>query len=121
MKTIVRIEHPSDGKGIWMSRDNKNINYVDTLSNYLQFAERHCKFPNPVMENLSFKEGVNFCAFKTVEQMTEWVKPSEIKELMSMGFKVLAIDVSEWLEGEYQICFEKRHILQTKDISSLFE
>lgn len=119
MKTIIRIEHPSDGKGIWRS----NINGVNNLSNWIEFSDRHRKFPNPTYEGdvTGFIEGIHYCAFKSIEQLQEWVYKNEIKELLEMGFKVYMLDVFNWLEGNYQICYKKEDILQQKDISELFK
>lgn len=123
MKTIIRIEHPSDGKGIWRSKDKDGDKYIDSLSNYWDFDARHCKFPNPTYEGdvTGFIAGIHYCAFKSIEQLQEWVYKNEIKELLEMGFKVYMLDVSNWLEGNYQICYKKEDILQQKDISELFK
>ena len=119
MNTIIRIEHPSDGKGIWRS----NTTVYDTLSNIWEFVSRHRQFPNPTYEGdvTGFIEGIHYCAFKSIEQLQEWVYKDEIKELLELGFKVYMLDVSNWLEGNYQICYKKEDILQQKDISELFK
>lgn len=121
MKTIVRIEHIS-GDGIWRAENKNGVVYIlDNLSNYLDFSARHKYFKTPFKENLDFVSGKHFCAFKSIDQLQEWVFPEEIRELLNLGFKVLLLDVSEWLEGEHQICFQKEHIIKSKDISELFK
>ena len=67
MKTIIRIEHPKDGEGIWRSRNENDEYFIDSLSNYYEILDRYGLLPNPSMERIYFKEGVHFCAFKTVE------------------------------------------------------
>jgi len=46
----------------------------------------------------------------------------EIKfKVIKMGFKILLLDVSECMIGEYQVLFRKKNIIQSKDITHLFE
>lgn len=45
---------------------------------------------------------------------------NELQWFISKGFNILMIDVSECIEGKDQILFEKKYILQTKIINSLF-
>jgi hypothetical protein len=118
MKTIVRIEHISV-EGIFHSAS------VNRLSNISEFCDRHARFPTPNRENPKLDMGLKgkewFCAFKSIEQMNEWVTPIEIKELLGLGCKVLVLDVTEYQEGEYQIIFTKDSIKNSKDISDLFK
>lgn len=119
MKTIVRIEY-IDGNGIWFAENKKGNDIVDYLSNIKEFSIRHNYFNTPKEDNINFIKGVHFCAFKSIEQLQQWVYPEEIREFLSLGFKVYLIDVSHYLEGSHQICYKKEDILQQKDISSLF-
>lgn len=119
MRTILRVEHPYDGKGIWRSKDENECYRVLKLSRYIAFSQRHCKFSTPEHDNLPM-DLEHFCAFKSIEEFQKWVNPTEIKEFINMGFKVLLIDVSTCFVGEFQIIFKKENILQTKDISNLF-
>jgi hypothetical protein len=124
MKTIIRIEHPTDGKGIWRSKKDVecDINYIDTLSNFNEFLDKHRNFYTPYREPLIKDEFTDnhYCAFKSVEQLQQWITTDELKEFISFGFKVYTLDVQEWLEGEYQICYLKEDIIDTKDITELF-
>jgi len=118
MKTIVRIEHES-GEGIFHSES------CNRLSNYQEFAERHGEFPTPHCETPKLnmdKFGKNwFCAFKSIEQMNEWVTSSEIKEFIKLKCRVLVLDVTQYQEGTHQIIFTKESIKNSKDISDLFK
>ena len=44
----------------------------------------------------------------------------EIKEFIEMGFKVLLLDLTVCIEGDFQILFKKEDISQSKDITELF-
>lgn len=113
----IRIEH-SDGNGLWRS-NNKSVYELNCMNSII---ERHRKFPNPTWEGdvKGFIEGVHYCAFKSVEQLQQWIFPDEIREILDNGFKVYLLDLSEGLEGNYQIAYQKQHITQQKDISELF-
>lgn len=123
MKTIVRIEHPFDGWGLWRSGPNDVVAFIDSAKCYSDLMERHRKFPNPTYQRdiEGFIPKEHFCAFKSIDQLQEWILPEEMKEIISLGFKVLLLDVSECLEGEYQIAFKKEHIVQSKDITEIFK
>jgi hypothetical protein len=115
MTTILRIEH-KDGCGIFRSYAS------GCLVNAKTFHERHNNFPSPkddmfILRNVEDDE---FCAFKSIEQLQEWVTADEIKQFIKLNCKVLLIDVSECIVGEYQILYKKENIIQTKDISELF-
>jgi hypothetical protein len=120
MKTVIRIEHPYDGNGIWCSMNKDRVRLIELLSNHDEFEERHGRFPVVFVDIDHFIQNIHYCAFKSIEQLQEWVYSNEIKELISLGFKVYMIDLSVYLEGEYQIAFNKADILQSKDITELF-
>ena len=125
MTTILRIEH-KDGCGIFRSHVCVNLNDFDTFSerhnDFDTFSERHNDFPTPNedMFILRYVEEDEFCAFKSIEQLQEWVTADEIKQFIKLNCKVLLIDVSECIVGEFQILYKKENIIQTKDISELF-
>ena len=118
MKTIVRIQHHSDDCGLWRAGGWSAI--IDQANCHESLRARHEKFPTPYKEGIDFTIE-HFCAFKSIDQLQEWVLPEEMKEIISLGFKVLLLDVSECLEGEYQIAFKKEHIVQSKDITEIFK
>jgi hypothetical protein len=124
MKTIIRIEHINDGFGIWKSRGfNNNLNdrvYYD-LSFYDDLIVKHRYLNTPEEDGLNkFVEGEWFCAFKSLEQIKEWIECPWFKELVEKGFQILILEVSEYQEGNHQIIYTKKSIASSKDISSLF-
>lgn len=126
MKQLVRLEH-SDGQGIFngtiVSADGRDIGRRHKLvADYLcpDVYDRHLDFPRPWEDDINFKVGKHFCAYKSMAQLNEWIKPKEILIFLEVGFKVYLIEVSECLEGKHQICYEKQHILHKTDITNLF-
>lgn len=119
MKTVIRIEHTDTGWGIWRSTDKSGKFHIEKLSNYSEFEKKHKKFPIPSQDELE-REKDDFFAFKSLEQMKEWVTPEELKEFISLGFKVYLFDLGIWQEGKYQIMFKQKDVLQKKDITQLF-
>lgn len=126
MKTIIRIERP-DGIGMFM-----NDCGVYEIPELEDCADRHGwgQFPKPQRDinvenkflhlNITKDNKEWFCAYKSIEQLQQWIKPNEFKHLFNNAYKVLLLDVTEYQEGEYQILYTKESILNSKDISNLF-
>ena len=120
MTTILRVEHHKSGNGILRSRD-KNRKYYSNRPRLRSLIYRHGDFPNPFNDRLLGDVNIlEFCAFKSIDQFQEWVTKGEIKILISFGFKIYLIDVSEARIGEYQVLYKKENILQSKDITNMF-
>ena len=121
----IRIEHPRSGKGLFTHYESTELGYkegANYLSDSNNFYKRHLNFPNP-KDDKKIKRFIaknEFCAFKSVEQLKEWVTTEEIKEFIEMGFKVLLLDLTVCIEGDFQILFKKEDISQSKDITELF-
>ena len=124
MKTIIRIEHKS-GYGIFRAVNRLGNCIIDSKKagkTFNKLQVRHFEFPTPHRDSKisRFIEDNEFCAFKSIEQVQQWITKDEIIALTKLDFKVLMLDVSECIEGEYQIIYEKENILQSKDITNLF-
>lgn len=123
MTTIIRIEHIS-GDGIFGAK-NPNGNWVlnrDTFECYSALSGKHSDFPTPY-EDKGIGRVINddeYCAFKSIEQVQQWIEKDWFYGLVNNDFKVLMLDVSECVIGEYQVLFKKENILQSKDITNLF-
>ena len=121
MRTIIRIEH-SSGYGIYRATDkvgNDIVKIDDPI--FKELITRHYDFPTPILDvGLRFINSSEFCAFKSVEQLQQWITKEEIQELSKLDFKVLMLDVSAYREGKYQILYQKKDIIQSKDITNLF-
>ena len=130
-RQIVRLEDPN-GVGIfrssmlyriiWMSGDSDISR--ELRANEIAYGSRHNNF-NPPQDDpgieKNFKSGKHYCAYKSIDQLYEWIQPKEIKLLIEhAAIKVMLITVSECYEGNHQIAFEKKHILEQKCISELF-
>lgn len=113
MNTILRIEHPEDGVGIFMSR-NKDVNmstlgiFPDVISSFEYNSAyigdinyRHTKMPRASREYSLFQIGKHYCAYPSVDIMKKWINCTEIKQLIEIGFVVLLLDVTECYISEY--------------------
>lgn len=128
-KTIIRIEHKSDGFGMFRSKLNEcddNPTRVEVGGGGNDILEelwlRHNNFNTPYKDGLDmglrFKEW--FCAFKSIEQIQQWILPDEFQVLLDNNFHILLLIVTEYQEGDHQIVFTKESIISSQDISSLF-
>lgn len=131
MPQAIRIEHPSDGIGIFVTRykDERGeytSGYMVAKFDYEPFdvgdmCNRHYKFNTPREDHISFEVGKHFCAYKTIEQVNEWITHDEMLQLIDYGFAVYVLELSDILEGEHQIMFDKDNIIERKDITELFK
>lgn len=122
MITAIRIEHPDSGYGIWRAQDREWNDIIDRSEFSVTLTKRHGggNFLTPWNDGIKFVSGKHYCAFKSMGQLYQWVFPEEIKDLIRIGFCVYLLELSEALEGNFQYCYEKQHILTKTDISSLF-
>lgn len=118
MKQVIRIQHPDNGVGIFMN-DIKSLRSM----NLLELLQRHQMFNDPYMDGLNLhKDGKKyFCAYKTLEQLQEWIMTEEIGVLKKHGFRFLLLEVSDFQEGDFQIIFTKESITNMKDITDIFQ
>jgi len=114
-KTIIRVEG-EDGYG--MFRDCIGRKYVPATE-LPAICMRHQLFNTPYQDGLNIADNW-FCAYKTIEQLQDWVFTGELKEIIDNGFKVLLLDVTEYQEGTHQVIYTKESIVGMKDISNLF-
>ena len=107
---------------IWKG-EHSNIQ-SELQRNEREYGFRHNNFNPPQKDpgiEKNFKSGKHYCAYKSIDQLYEWIQPKEIKLLIEhAAIKVMLITVSECYEGNHQIAFEKKHILEQKCISELF-
>lgn len=116
--TIIRIEH-NCGEGLWKAENQYCEPIWRSFSFQGKLMEKHDAFPTPTQDNLTI-EGDEYCAFKSIEQIQQWIEPEWFNEIIEMGFTIWMIDVSECKEGKFQVVFKKENILSRKDITELF-
>lgn len=119
---VLRIENIS-GFGIFWSRPSFAYSICSTV------GDRHVNFPIPYEDkNVVDGYGLNlyqdskqwFCAYKTVDQLKQWITVEECRELTQHGFAVYLLEVEEYQEGEYQVIFTKESIISKQDVTELF-
>ena len=122
MKTVIRIEHLC-GNGLFMAFDyKKNDFFINWLCPDL-IDKHNCEFPTPFNDGLNIikNEKKWFCAYKSIDQIKEWITISEINIILNNKFRMLSLDVNEYQEGGQQILFTKESIVKIEDISNQFK
>ena len=123
---VIRIE-TEEGLGLFKGRD-KLTNKVELTSNqnlHLNYLDnRHQdKFPAPHEDKgieIDISEDNYFCAFKSIKQIQEWIKPKEFEVLFVLGHKVYLLTVTNYLEGKYQVVYTRDSVISQECISNLF-
>lgn len=124
MKTVIRIEYPLDGIGMFMTYlPNGFKRKIKPLDEFCISAfRRHYEFNSPIQDGLDrqkdFKEW--FCSYKSIEQLQQWITSNELKKIIKKGYVVLMLDITEYQEGMDQIIYTKESIKSSKDITQLF-
>lgn len=128
MKTIIRIEYPLDGLGIFTTYLNKDFDSkkreIRPIDEFCREAYvRHMQFNCPFQDKLNLKKDNKnwFCSYKSIEQLQQWITPEELKTIIKEGYKVFMLDVLEYQEGRDQIIYTKDSIQSSKNITSLFK
>lgn len=113
MIQVLRIEN-GDGVGIFHG------GYA--FSHFPSISSRHCKFPNPHQDGLDlYRDSAQwFCAYKSIEQIQEWIMPDEFKDMPRCGYRIYLMTVLNYQVGEYQVIFTKDSIIDRKDVTELF-
>lgn len=134
MKTVIRIEY-LDGWGLFRSylyehrikssKLQKVLSEKKLIGHHMldQILERHQNFNTPYKDSLNMYLGDKtwFCAFKSVEQLLQWVTLEELKELQKHDYSIYEISVNEFQEGEHQVVFTKESIITKRNINHLFQ
>jgi len=125
METVmIRIQHPDDGYGLFHSQvcGNSKIRNVAKLQDMIH---RHkTGFPVPWKDKGigdDFQPGLHLSAFKSIKEISDWIKKDELKLILSMGFRILAIEAKSVLTGEHQYVFKLSNVMNTIDITDLFK
>lgn len=125
MKTVIRIEYPEDGIGMFMTYLKNGLKRkIKSIDEFCITAfRRHFKFNCPIQDGLdAYRDSKEwFCSYKSIEQLQQWIKTNELKRIIKKGYMVLMLDVTEYQEGRDQIIYTKESIKSSKDITSLFK
>jgi hypothetical protein len=50
-----------------------------------------------------------FCAYKTIEQLLQWITLDEIKAIIKHGFNILVLEVTEYQEGRSSNIYQRKY------------
>jgi len=126
MVQIIRVEH-KDGIGMFMNISSRkhSLGHQSGLNNLTAKTlwDRHDNFNDPSKDKLDLNKDCLewFCAYKSINQIQQWIMKDEFDFLFSLGYKVFLLEVDNYQIGQHQIVFTKKSILNKKDISSLFK
>jgi hypothetical protein len=116
---LIRVEHKK-GNGIFRAVDDNGVALIRELAMFNDIRDRHRNFPTPQEDGMSIERHVEYCGFKSIDQLKMWFNEIELRALIDIGFKVYQIHVSDCKESRNQILYKKSDILIKKDISNLF-
>lgn len=123
LKQCIRIEHGSEGLGMWRSNQSDDMYYNSKFS---KMYERHGRqMPIPRLDEgigTKFRSGTHHCAYRSISQMQKWITKRELKNVIKEGFKIYLIEGTKTyiIEGENQVIFNPKKIKTKKDITNLF-
>lgn len=119
---LVRIEH-EDGIGMFQThnrfKDGERREHF-IMHHKRAIGERHEEFNTPWQDGLPFIPGEHFCAYKSIDQLQQWVMKDEFELLFKLGYSVYLIEVSDCQIGKDQIIFRKEDIVSKTNINQLF-
>lgn len=119
MYTAIRIEH-TDGGGMFLSYNGDEIRPHSAQIILPDLVSRHRDFETPWEEPVSFCK-LDFCAYKSIQQLNQWVTSEEISELIDNNYTIYELSLSECQIGNDQVVFKKEHILEKKSLNHLFK
>ena len=112
--TVIRIEHPKQGWGIFLNASLIDGDYHDS-----DWFSRHQDMDCASVIK-GFKYGIHFCAYKSIEEMERWLTIDEIALFISKGFEVLQLEVTDYIVETDQVLFTKESITDRKNLNTLF-
>lgn len=113
---IVRVER--NGRGFFRPSNRK----IQKFEWYSNLCIRHINFNLPEEDGLDLYLGDLewFCGYKSLEDLSAWINPLELKRLINYGFKVYLIEACNVQEGEDQVIFTKESVVGKRDITASF-
>jgi hypothetical protein len=128
-----RIENPLDAKGIFNSRNNNDESFLDMHSQRYFIIQRHSNyeiFPSYNRDetlriyfnkNLDKKFIDYLFAFNSKSDLDFAFSIEEIKEFISLGFKVYKIKTDNYVQSQFQAMLEKYSYIDKEDITHLYQ
>ena len=126
MKTVYRIEHISDGKGLWHSRDEKDCIrfYKIPYEHQSSFFDKTINLPGfyrdtEISSRLTEEQVQDYkFAFNSLEDVFIFLTEETLNECFKIGFKLLKLIVVDYVESRYQTVFKDP--IKVEDISELY-
>ena len=118
---IIRIEH-NNGIGMFRAGDVEGHSRDDIYYFAPDLVDRfkHSAFPTPFKDNLDIwlNNKKWYCAFKSLDDMINWVTETELIVMSNHNYKVLQLEVEEYQIGDFQVLYTKESIKKSIDITN---
>ena len=111
---VIRLEHPSNGCGIFHNAHIISDTYMED-----DWYHRHNKMTGARLID-GFCKGKHFCAYQSIDELQRWITNDELKEIIHNGFIVLLLDISDFILHHDQVLYDKTSIRFQKEITELF-
>ncbi|MBL4880651.1 MAG: hypothetical protein JKX82_04930 [Oleispira sp.] len=120
-----RIEHPSDGFGIFISKSidkvpEKRTVYCLGLDDLI---ERHSSgdFPSPYGDEFINFDSSFKCGFISLSHLEKWVTNLEMNVLLNNGYEVFEINNPSAQCSQYQVIYKEEEITAKNNITIRFK
>lgn len=113
IKTIYRIENPTDMNGMWYNIQGEPLKRIHELCPNGIAKD----FPMPLNLELHRRDGrIWNSGGKSIENMNQWFTPEDAINLMNNGFKLFQFKVNIYNELDMEILFCRDGIIKQKEI-----
>lgn len=114
---LYRVEHESDGLGIWRSRKVSEI----SIESYIIMKNYFLNMDQPLYDEgiLRDPETYEYCAFTNEKTFKRFFNLELLNHLIEKGFKVLALSVKPTIYSNLQALYKKEDVKKVLDITKL--
>lgn len=108
---IYRIENPQTKCGMWYNERGQYEPFVDKLT---EGRSKHLPMPHDDSfrkNNLKW-----YSACRSIDQLIEWFSERDIYELVENGYRIYALEVSQYKIEENQVLYTKEGILTKTEL-----
>ena len=103
-----------DGDGIFVKRE-KGFDLGSLLLGD-RIIKAHKNFPTPITEFGDHFTEDHRCAYKSIDQLLQWISLRDLEYLQKFGVVIYQLELDFCLEGEFQICYLEKNIINKKKI-----
>lgn len=123
--TVYRVEFET-GEGLHRARNDEGRYVLDSHSCRNKILERHSDrsvFPAPNLDRTLWRiSDIKYYhfAYNNLATLQLALLPHEVKECVDLGFKILELTVTDYIQSPHQTIFKKSSIINRLDITKQF-